>query len=290
MENYAIFTDSTGDLTPEQAEKHQITVLPMGFCVGERSYRHYPDEREMSMREFYALLRMGMPASTNAVSPALWEDAFDKALSAGQDVLAITFSSALSCTWANAESAARIVRERYPERRVEVIDSLCASMGQGMLCLMADSMRMRNVPLEDAVSQLNLNKLHVSHWFTVADLGHLRRGGRISRTTALVGTALGVKPMLHVDNEGRLVGVDKARGRRRAIAGLVERMAETIVDPEKQTAYITHADCQPDAEYLAELIRQRIPVQEVVIQYVGPIAGAHAGPSTLALFFIGKER
>jgi len=173
---------------------------------------------------------------------------------------------------------------------VEVVDTLCASVGQGMLCMTAASMRARDIPLGETVAQLELNKLHVCHWFTVADVGHLRRGGRITRSTAIVGTALGIKPVLHVDNEGRLVGVDKARGRRRAIAALAERMANTIVEPETQIVYIAHADCLPDAEYLAELIRKKIPVRDIAIQFIGAVAGAHTGPGALALFFMGKER
>jgi DegV family protein with EDD domain len=163
-------------------------------------------------------------------------------------------------------------------------------MGQGLLALMAAEQRSGGLALGEAAERLEIDRFHVCHWFTVADLGHLRRGGRISKTTAAVGTVLGIKPILHMDNEGRLVPVGKVRGRKKALEALVESMEQSAVEPAEQTAYITHADCLEDAEHLAGEIRHRLGVRDVVINYVGPIAGAHAGPSTLALFFIGKER
>ena len=290
MQNYAILTDSTCDLTPAQAEEHDITILPMGFTVGDRHYLHYPDEREISIREFYALLRTGVVPGTSAVSPGDWQEAAEKELAAGRDVLIIAFSSGLSAAWQNAVIAAETLESKYPGRSIKVIDSLCASLGQGLFVLKADELRRRGVSLEEAVPQLEINKFHVCHWFTVADLGHLRRGGRISKTTAVVGTALGIKPILHVDNEGHLVGVGKARGRKKAIEELLHHMEKTVIDPVHQTAYISHADCREDAEFLADEIKKSMGVQGAVINYIGPIAGGHAGPGTLALFFLGRER
>ena len=290
MEKYAILTDSTCDLVPAQAREHDIIILPMGFTVGDRHYLHYPDERELSIREFYALLRTGIVPGTSAVSPGDWQEAVEREFAAGRDALIITFSSALSCAWQNAVIAAENLTAKFPSRRVKVIDSLCASLGQGMFVLMAAELRARGVAFEEAVTQLEINKMHVCHWFTVADLGHLRRGGRISRTTAVVGTALGIKPILHVDNEGRLVGVDKSRGRHRAVMELLHRMEKTAIEPARQTIYISHADCREDADTLADEIKKRFGVEEIVINFVGPIAGGHAGPATLALFFLGKER
>jgi DegV family protein with EDD domain len=290
MQDYTIMTDSTCDLTAQQVAELNIKIVPMNATVGEISFFHYSDAREMSFQEFYARLRAGEKNATSAVSVGEWSDAFESELKTGMDVLAIIFSSALSRTYDNACMAAEDMKSKYPERQLIVIDSLCAALGQGLLVKMASEWRAEGKDIKENAAHVEASKLHLCHEFTVTDLAHLRRGGRISRTTAIVGQALGIQPILHVDNNGKLVGVGKARGRKNAIHELVNRMAERVIEPEKQHVFITHGDCLEEAEALAKEIRECMGVKQITINFLGPIAGGHAGPGTLAVFYIGRER
>ena len=182
------------------------------------------------------------------------------------------------------------IQEQYPDRKILVVDTLCASLGQGMLVYLTCKQRQQGKSIDEAWQFAEDTKLHLCHWFTVDDLGHLRRGGRISGATALLGTLLGIKPILHVDDEGHLIPMGKVRGRRAAIAALVEHMAETGIDLEQQEIFISHGDCLADAQELAHQIQARFPVQNIYINFVGPVIGAHSGPGTLALFFLGSAR
>ena len=198
--------------------------------------------------------------------------------------------SGLSGTCQSALLAREELRRRFPERRLEVFDSLCASMGEGLLVYHAAKLRQEGRDMDQVLAWLKENVLRLCHWFTVDDLNHLKRGGRVSTATALVGTMLGIKPVLHVDNEGHLISVSKVRGRRQSLEALVSRMEETAVNPAEQTVFISHGDCLEDARYVEEQVRQRLGVQEVRVGYIGPVIGAHSGPGTVALFFLGKER
>ena len=290
MPNYTILTDSTCDLSVEQVEEFGVKVLPMSATVGDFSFFHYTDAREMSFKEFYKRLRASDTYSTSAVSIGDWSDAIENAFKEGLDVLVVAFSSGLSCTYENACFAADELKPKYPQRQIIVVDSLCAALGQGMLVRMASEWRAEGKDIKENAAHLEASKHHVCHWFTVTDLAHLRKGGRISRTTAIVGQALGIQPILHVDEKGKLVGVGKARGRRNAIHELVSKVQENAIESEKQHIFINHGDCLDEAETLAGEIKERLNVKDITINFLGPIAGAHAGSGTLAVYFIGKER
>ena len=183
-----------------------------------------------------------------------------------------------------------MLSEEYPDRKIVTFDSLCASMGEGLLVYHAAKMKEEGKSLDEILSWLSDNKLNLCHWFTVDDLFFLKRGGRISATTAILGSALNIKPVLHVDDNGKLVSVSKARGRKQSLNALVSKMEETAIEPQKQIVFISHGDCIEDAEFVADRIREKFGDIEIVINYIDPVIGAHSGPGTLALFFIGTQR
>ena len=211
-------------------------------------------------------------------------------LQAGQDVLYLGFSSALSGTYNAGALACAQLAEKYPDAKLYAVDTLCASLGQGMLIYLAVQQKRAGKSIEEVRDYVEENKLHLCHWFTVDDLHHLHRGGRVSATSAVLGTMLNIKPVLHVDDEGRLIFVEKVRGRRTSLKALLQHMEATAIAPETQTIFISHGDCLEEAQLLGQMIRDKLHVQDVVINYVGPVIGAHSGPGTLALFFLGTKR
>ena len=216
--------------------------------------------------------------------------AMEPHLQAGEDILYLGFSSALSGTYNAGAVAAQQLAEKYPERKLYAVDTLSASMGQGLLVYLTVQQKRAGATIEQARDYAEAQKLHLCHWFAVDDLNHLHRGGRVSATPAVLGTVLNIKPVLHMDNEGGLIFMEKVRGRRNSIKRMLEKMRETAIEPEKQIVFMSHGDCLEDAEYLAGRIREEWGVKDVVINYVGPVIGAHSGPGTLALFFLGTER
>lgn len=290
MSTYRIITDSSCDLTQELADAYGLTVLPLTVTVEGKTYRNWLDGREIGFHSLYEKLRAGIPATTSAVNPDEFLQAMDAILKGGEDILYIGFSSGLSTTYQSGCIAADELREKYPERKIICIDSLAASLGQGLLVHLAVQKQREGLTLEQLADFVERTKLHVCHWFTVDDLMFLKRGGRIPATTALLGTALQIKPVMHTDNNGKLVNVSKARGRKASIAALVDKMNETGIDIHDQTVFISHGDCIDDAEYAASLIRERVGVKDILINYVGPVIGSHSGPGTIAIFFVGTER
>lgn len=288
--NYAVMTDSSADLTAGLVEQLGLDVIPLSVNVGQQSFMNYPDEREISSPDFYELLRKGANAQTSAVNVDTFLSAMSVHLKAGKDVLYLGFSSGLSSTYGASEIAAQELREAYPDRKILTVDSLCASLGQGLLVYLTMQKVLAGATIEEAAAYAEENRLHLCHWFTVDDLFFLKRGGRVSAATALVGSALGIKPVLHVDNEGHLINVSKARGRKNSILALVDRMEASAIEPQKQTVFISHGDCLADAEFLAAEVRKRFGISDITINFVGPVIGAHSGPGTLALFFLGTER
>ena len=227
--------------------------------------------------------------TTAAVNPDTWEKAMEIALKEGKDVLCMTFTSALSTTHQSAVIAAEELREKYPERKILVVDTLCAALGQGLLVHYACQKRDEGYSLEQLHRWVEENKLHICHWVTVDDLDHLKRGGRISAATAFVGGMLGIKPIIHVDDEGRLVNVGKCRGRKAAMELISDKLAQTGTDVE--TIFIAHGDCPEDAAALEKLCRAKCPqVKNVMTGYVGGVIGAHTGPGVLVVFFLGQHR
>lgn len=290
MASYVIVTDSSADLSAQMAEKAGVQVLPLRFTVGGKTYYNWPDNREMDPKVFYRMLREGEVATTAAVNISQYLDMLEPILQSGTDVLVLSFSSGLSATYDSSRLAAEELREKYPQRKIFAVDTLCASLGQGLLVWHAAQLKNQGKSIEEVRDWVEENKLHLCHQFTVDDLHFLKRGGRISATTAVVGTMLKIKPVLHVDDGGKLVNLGKARGRKASLKALVDRMEETAIDPAGQTVFISHGDCMEDAEYVAGLVKERMGVQDVRINYVGPVIGAHSGPGTLALFHLGSRR
>ena len=287
---YRIITDSTGDLTPELIRDLQLTVIPMEFTIDGKSYRNYPDGHEMSAKAFYHLLRAGKTSTTAQINAHEFMDWADPILQAGEDILYLAFSSGLSGTCQSAYMAKEELSARYPDRKIYVVDSLAASMGEGLLAYYASKMQLEGKTIDEVYQWLQDNKLHLCHWFTVDDLNHLKRGGRVSSAAALFGTMLGIKPVLHVDDAGHLIPVAKIRGRRQSLDSLVAHMEETVTNPGEQVIFISHGDCEKDAQYVADQIRAKWNVKEIVLNEIGPVIGTHSGPGTVALFFLGSKR
>lgn len=287
MNEYIIITDSGSDLPESMSADLGVRVLPLNVTFdGEESI---PDDK-IARKDFYAKLRGGKMAKTAAVNIDEFFTCFEPYVQAGTDILYIGFSSGLSSTFQASKMAAEELMEKYPGRKIVTVDSLCASLGQGLLVYHAVQEKRAGKSIEEVAAWLENNKMNLVHWFTVDDLNFLKRGGRISATTALVGGMLQIKPVMHVDNEGHLTKVTTARGRRASIKALFDKIPETAIRPEEQVFFISHGDCLEDAEYLAGLIKEKYAGVTVVCDYVGAVIGAHSGPGTLALFFVGTER
>lgn len=287
MSNFIIATSSPCDLPQEYVEKHNIPVIKYTFTIDQKDYK----DGEMDIKEFYQLVRDGNMPTTSQLTPIEATEVFDEQLSKGNDVLYIAFSSGLSGSCSNVKLVLGDLKEKYPERKIYVVDSLCASLGQGLLIDYAIRMREDGKSIGETAKWLEANKLCLNHWFTVDSLNHLRRGGRVTGAAAFVGTMLQIKPVLNVDYEGHLIPREKAKGRKRAIKSLLEKMEEYIHEPAGQQIFISHGDDLPAAEKLAAMIKERFPeIGGIMINTIGPIIGAHSGPGTIALFFMGKTR
>ena len=289
MRYYTIVTDSSCDLPAPLLEKMGIRVVPLAVNLDGKTYFNYPDGRAIGFEEYYAQLRSGKQATTSAVNMSLFRTVMEAELIAGHDVLYLGFSSGLSGTFNAGDMAARELQEEYPEFELIAVDTLCACMGQGLLVYLAALEKAGGKSMHEVRDFVEAQKLHICHWYTVDDLQHLKRGGRIGGTTARLGTMLNIKPVMNMDNEGKLAAVSKARGRAAALRALVDKMGEQAIEPEKQTVFIAHADCYDDAHKVAEMVHERFGSKSL-INYIGPVIGAHAGPGTVALFFVGKER
>lgn len=264
--SYQIITDATCDLPAELVEKLHLAVIPMPFMMDGIEYRDYPDCREYSEPDFYNALRGGKWATTAQITEADFEDAFRPYLDAGQDVLYIGFSSGLSGTWQRACEAMESLRSQYPQRCIEGVDSLTATLGEGLLVYLACcKQRDNNFSLHELKAWVELYRYCISGWFMVDDLNHLKRGGRVSSAAALVGSVLGIKPILQIDREGHLIVREKVRGRRQAMNNLLDKMASRFTqDTSLQTVFIVHADCMPDAKYLEKEVRSRFKPQKII--------------------------
>ena len=287
MHPYVILTDSSCDLPADLVAQYDLDVVQLYVTVeGEEP----KPNNKLDLKEFYAKLRTKKGAQTSAVNIETFTAAFGRYLAEGKDVLYLGFSSGLSGTFNAAFIAAKDLSECYPERTCVALDTLCASMGQGLLVVLAARQKAAGASLEEVRDYVERTKPHLTHLFTVGDLFFLHRGGRVSAVTAVAGSALGIKPILHVDNEGHLIKIGTKRGRAASIDDLCNRMKALAIDPAEQTVFISHGDCAEEAEYLAKRVKETMNVREVVISYIGPVIGAHSGPDTMALFFLGKER
>lgn len=284
-----IFTDSCCDLPIKFVKENNIEVMELRVNLkGE----DIPDDlgESINYKDFYKLIRNGEIPTTSQVNIGEFQEKFEKYVNEGYSIIYIGFSSALSGCINSARLAAENIKLDNENADIRIIDSKSASMGLGLLVFYAAKMLKEGKSRDQIVNWIEENKLRVNHWFTVDDLNHLKRGGRISSSVAIVGTMLSIKPIMHVDNEGRLIPVSKVKGRKKSIKVLQEKIAEKIVNPEEQTIFISHGDCLEEAEHLKELITSEIKVKDVIINNIGPVIGSHAGPGTIALFFIGDSR
>lgn len=290
MNDYVLFTDSCVDLSDELAKTMELKVMPLTVHVEGKSYLNYLDEREITATKFYQLLREKKQSMTSQANTQQFIDEWVPLLEEGKDILYIGFSSALSGTYNSAVLAKNELMENYPQRKIITIDSKCASMGEGLLVTYAYRLKKEGKTIEEVENWVEENKTNICHLFTVGDLNHLKRGGRLSYSKALLGTILRVKPLLHVSLDGKLVQTGMTRGRKSALDAMIERMFCTIINPKGQTVYISHGDCLEDAEYVKKEIMNRMPIEDVVINYIGPVIGSHSGNGTLAIFYFGKDR
>ena len=286
--SYVIITDTGCDIKPDVLESWGVRALPLSFRFVDED-REYT-EADMPISEFYAAMRAGRVAKTAAVNSESFKLEFEQYLKEGMDVLYLGFSSGLSSTYNAGRMAAESLRESYPERRILTVDSKCASAGQGLLVYLTYVKKNEGATLEEAHAYAETMAPKISHWFTVDDLVYLKRGGRVSPAAAFFGNLIGIKPVLHVDDEGKLIPILKVRGRRTSITTIADKYGESAEDPSGGTVFISQADCMADAELLAAELNKRYGASVQIITDVGAVIGSHSGPGTLALFFVAKER
>lgn len=287
VREYVITTDSTVDLSKEFLNEKEITVLSLSYILDGVTYK---DMGGLTGKEFFDKLRNGSLPTTSQINPEEAKETFEQIVKEGKDILHIAFSSGLSGTYNSCRIAAEDLMEEYPESKVIVIDSLCASMGEGLLLYKAIELKEEGKSLEELADWVEANKFHICHNVTVDDLFHLHRGGRISKATAVLGSMVKIKPIIHMDNEGKLVVIGKERGRKKSITNLVDRMEKQMGEYDNSTCMITHGDCEEDALYLKTLLEERFGVKKVIIHGIGSVIGSHTGPGVLAVFFMGDER
>jgi len=284
---YRIVTDTCCDFPEQMYEDLNLAVVPLTVNYRGESINAYTEDW---LKDMFAGLRTGEAATTSAANPQDWQNVLAPILENGEDALVLAFSSGLSTTYQSAVIAAGELMETYPDRKIKVVDTLCASLGQGLFVYYACQKRDAGLSLEDLTQWCETNKYNLCHWFTVDDLHYLKRGGRISAATAVVGTMLQIKPVLHADDNGKLINMAKARGRKASIEALAKKMGELGIPGANDTVFICHGDCLEDAQYLEKIVKEQYGVKNVLIYYVGAVIGSHSGPGTLALFFMGKHR
>ena len=289
MSEYVITTDNNSDLPEKYLKDHGVGCMYLSYSMNGKNYTH---ENFLPEHEFYEAMRNGSMPTTAQVNPENAKALLEPYLKEGKDILHIAFSSGLSGTYNSSRIAAEELMEEYPDRKIIVVDSLSASLGQGLLVWLAQQKKELGQTLEDVADWVEKNKLKMVHLFTVDDLNHLYRGGRVSRTTAIVGSMLNIKPVLHVDNEGKLTAIGKVRGRKKALQELVKLMDEKIgsFGADCDTIFISHGDCEQDAQYVAAKVKEKYNIKNIIINQVGATIGAHSGPGTMALFFVGDVR
>lgn len=290
MRDYIILTDSSCDLPARMAEDLQVQVIPLTVTMDGTSYLNYLDGREIGFSEFYQRVVTAKDTKTAAINQTQFIDMVEPLAANGTDVLYIGFSSGLSSTYSAGALAMQALSEKYPERKLYAVDSLCASLGQGMLVYLACQQKQLGKSIDEVRDYVVENVPHLCHWFTVNDLMFLKRGGRVSAATAVAGSMLNIKPVMHMDDEGHLIKVDVARGRKGALRALLNEMEKRGIDLQDQHIFISHGDCGEEVEHLAQQIRERFHVKDITINYVGPVIGAHTGPGVVALFFLGTSR
>lgn len=285
--DYKLFCDSTCDLTDELAKELGIEIVPMQFSVDNKNYSHYLDERELTLNDFYAALKNGANVTTAQVQYETFEKAFEPFLKDGKDIIYICFTSGMSGTYNTSKIIIEELQEKYPERKITVVDSLCASIGEGYLAYLAGVKMNEGASFDELVAYIEDTKMKVCHWFVVDDLDQLKKGGRIGALSAAFGKALQIKPLISVDNEGKLIAVSKIRGNMKTYQTLVDRAKRDAVNLKDQTVIVAHAECPEKAEKLKEMIEPL--VKKVIISKIGPIIGSHVGQGMFAVTFQGER-
>ena len=290
MRDYVLMTDSCCDLTDYMARELELEVLPLTMHMDGQDYPNDLAGSAISNEEFYKRIRAGKLATTSAVNVGQFQDAMRKILESGRDIVCVSFSSALSTTYQSAVIAANDLRPEFPEAEIHVVDSLSASLGQGLLLYLAAQQKKAGLTAAELAKWVEDNRLSICHWFTVDDLNYLKMGGRLSAGAAFFGSMLSIKPVMHTSDEGKLVPVSKVRGRKASLKALIDKIAELGIEPSEQVMFICHADCEVEARAVAEEMKARYGVKEVYINYIGPVIGSHTGPNTMGLFFVGTQR
>ena len=285
MYNYDIYTDSSCDLPKKMVEQYDLKIMQLEVLINDNPPVY---NRDVDAKELYDLLRNGANAKTAAVTPGFFEEHMRESLEAGKDIIYLGFASGLSTTYNNGVMVIKELQEEFPERKILHIDTLCASLGQGLLVHYAAMKREEGVKIDELYDDLMDVKDMIHHEVTIDDLYFLKRGGRISATTAVAGSILNIKPIIHVTEEGKLDTIGKIRGRKPALKHLVSKMVTKADMDRWDYVFICHGDCGEDAEYLKSLVQKEYPQAKVIIEYVGPVIGAHTGPGVIALFYIGK--
>lgn len=289
MNKYMITTDTASDLPKDYAKKEGLYIQPLFYNFGDQVYG---GKNDLDYKVFYNRMRQGEMPVTNAIIPEEMRNGLRPFLEQGYDILHLAFSSGLSSSCQNAVLAANELMEEFPDRKIIVVDTYAASLGEGLLVHKALQLKKKGKTMEEVAKWVEDNRNHLCHLFTVDDLFHLQRGGRVSKTVAVIGTMINIKPVLHVDNAGELKMLKTVRGRKKSLMNLVDRMEELCKGYEAQNdvVFISHGDSLEDAQFVADLIKQRLGIQNFIIDYVSPTIGAHSGPGTIALFFMGKEK
>lgn len=287
MNNYIIFTDSGCDIRENLLKEWGVPCFQLTFKFDGEDKEL--TENDMNINDFYTCMKNGKVAKTAAINPDTFKTSFEETLKEGKDILYLSFSSGLSTTFNSSRIAAEELKEEYPERKIICVDTLCASAGQGLLLYLALQKKNQGASIEEVAQYVEDNKLNLCHWFTVDDLVYLKRGGRVSPTVAFVGSVLGIKPVLHVDNEGHLISKAKVRGRKNALSTLLSKYEELALE-KNGIVFISSADCKEDTDYMEKQFTEKYGAKVEVITDIGPVIGAHAGPGTMAIFFLGKER
>lgn len=280
--------ESTCDMPRDYYEEHDVHLMSLSYSYGDSEISMSPDSEDCAT--FYKRMRAGEMPRTSQIPMTQYYCEFEKYIKEGWDIVHLCLSSGISSTYNSCCMAAKELAEAYPDAKVYAVDSLSASMGEGLLLNYAVELRDRGLDAAALASGIASDRQRFCHYFTVDDLAYLQRGGRVSKLTAVLGTAFGIKPGLHVDSEGRLIPVTKIRGRKQSIAWLADSMEKKIALGDNHVIYISHGDCLEDAQLLAKMVTERTGIDNILISDVGPVIGAHSGPGTLALFFIGNDR
>jgi len=288
--SYIILTDSSANLTDELIEQCGVSVISFTFHVGDKELKSYIKGQKTDLKQFYTMMEEKEHITTSLISPDAFTDFFEEFLQNGLDILYIGFSSGLSGTYQSSTIAAELLREKYPDRKILTVDTLCACLGQGLLVYHASELKKAGKNIDEVYDWLMENRLRMCHWFTVDDLFFLKRGGRVSGTAAILGSLLQVKPVMHVDDNGKLIVVEKARGRKQSFQAMVRHMEQTVENPEEQMIYIAHGNCEEEALYVQQLILDKFSVKGTLINCIDPVIGSHSGPGTMAIFYLGRNR